>query len=134
MSFPNFVERSTVNPYWPKPRPRIWCHVLLVDLLVSHGSFGLDGHVMYAAAPPLSLTNHLYIISVASQPLFMSLSWSRVIIGSIGDSPNGQRNRGDRQVGLSRNPAEDISGPNGLINLSRYCVIFCAVNRGMYFP
>ncbi len=32
--------------------------------------------------------------NVASQPVFMPLSWSRVIIGSIGDGPKGQKNRG----------------------------------------
>ncbi len=30
---------------------------------------------------------------VVSQPLFMPLFWSRVIIGSVGDSPKGQRSR-----------------------------------------
>ena len=69
---------------------------------------------------------------VASQPLFMPLFWSRVIIVSVGDGLKGQRNCGDRQLGLSHNPAGDTLGTNRLIYLSRCCAILCAVNRGMY--
>ena len=49
----------------------------------------------------------------------MSLCWSRVIIGSVGDSPKGRRNRGGRQLGLSRYPAGETVWPIGLSKLSR---------------
>ncbi len=38
------------------------------------------------------------------QPLFVPLFLSRVTIGSIGDSPKGQRSCKGRQLGLSHNP------------------------------
>ena len=48
---------------------------------------------------------------VRSQPLFMPLFWFRLVVESVGDGPKGQRNRGDRELGLSRIPRWDTIRP-----------------------
>ncbi len=70
--------------------------------------------------------------SVVSQPLFMSLVWFRVAIGSIWDSLKSQRRYGGRQLGLSHYPTWDTLSPIGFTRLSRLCMVPGNVNRGSF--